>query len=143
MLAALVLGQAMVPLPAALRDAFRAAGLSHALAASGFHLSVLLGAVLLLTRRAPALIRWPAAFGAMGLFGLLAGGQPSVVRALLMGALAFVLKERGRRSRPLALLLLCLLLMLLLRPSWLLDVCLLYTSPSPRDQRGSRMPSSA
>ena len=28
---------------------------------------------------------------------------------------------------------------------WLMDpnVCLLYTSPSPRDQRGSRMPSSA
>ena len=25
----------------------------------------------------------------------------------------------------------------------LLDTCLLYTSPSPRDQRGSRMPSSA
>ena len=122
LLAALVLGQAMVPLPASLRGAFRAAGLSHALAASGFHLSVLLGAVLLLTRRAPALIRWPAAFGAMGLFGLLAGAQASVVRALLMGALAFVLKERGRRSRPLALLLLCLLLMLLLRPSWLLDV---------------------
>ena len=24
-----------------------------------------------------------------------------------------------------------------------LDACLLYTSPSPRDQRGSRMPSSA
>ena len=26
---------------------------------------------------------------------------------------------------------------------WLLNPCLLYTSPSPRDQRGSRMPSSA
>ena len=25
----------------------------------------------------------------------------------------------------------------------LIDLCLLYTSPSPRDQRGSRMPSSA
>ena len=25
----------------------------------------------------------------------------------------------------------------------LFDACLLYTSPSPRDQRGSRMPSSA
>ena len=24
-----------------------------------------------------------------------------------------------------------------------MDACLLYTSPSPRDQRGSRMPSSA
>ena len=39
-----------------------------------------------------------------------------------------------------------------LEPTWLYDVlrdvvaagtCLLYTSPSPRDQRGSRMPSSA
>ena len=28
-------------------------------------------------------------------------------------------------------------------PSALLRDCLLYTSPSPRDQRGSRMPSSA
>ena len=27
--------------------------------------------------------------------------------------------------------------------SCLLEICLLYTSPSPRDQRGSRMPSSA
>ena len=26
---------------------------------------------------------------------------------------------------------------------YLLFICLLYTSPSPRDQRGSRMPSSA
>ena len=26
---------------------------------------------------------------------------------------------------------------------WSVDPCLLYTSPSPRDQRGSRMPSSA
>ena len=29
------------------------------------------------------------------------------------------------------------------RMSKLFDICLLYTSPSPRDQRGSRMPSSA
>ena len=28
-------------------------------------------------------------------------------------------------------------------PRVLSEVCLLYTSPSPRDQRGSRMPSSA
>ena len=45
-MAALVLGSAQVPLPAELRQAFRLAGLSHALAASGFHLSVLLGACL-------------------------------------------------------------------------------------------------
>ena len=29
------------------------------------------------------------------------------------------------------------------RASWAYPPCLLYTSPSPRDQRGSRMPSSA
>ena len=27
--------------------------------------------------------------------------------------------------------------------AWIFNICLLYTSPSPRDQRGSRMPSSA
>ena len=32
---------------------------------------------------------------------------------------------------------------LIIRGYPLLDICLLYTSPSPRDQRGSRMPSSA
>ena len=42
----LVMGRAMAPLPDAITSSFRAAGLSHALAASGFHLSVLLGVVL-------------------------------------------------------------------------------------------------
>ena len=121
-LAALVLGSAVSPVPAAVREAFRAAGLSHALAASGFHLTVLLGAVMLLGRKAPPLLRWALAFGALGLFLLLAGAQPSVVRAVLMGAVAFTVQESGRRSRPLAVLLLCLLLMLVLRPAWLLDV---------------------
>jgi competence protein ComEC len=121
-LSALVLGSAVSPLPAEVREAFRAAGLSHALAASGFHLSVLLGAVLLVARPLPAPLRWALALGAMACFLLLAGAQPSVVRAVLMGALAFALQEAGRRSRPLAVLLLCLLVMLLLRPAWLLDV---------------------
>ena len=50
LLAALVLGSAQVQLPAELREAFRVAGLSHALAASGFHLSVVLGSVLAVGR---------------------------------------------------------------------------------------------
>ncbi|WP_392346261.1 ComEC/Rec2 family competence protein [Parasynechococcus sp.] len=52
-LAALVLGGAQVQLSEDIREAFRMAGLSHALAASGFHLSVLLGSVLMLARRLP------------------------------------------------------------------------------------------
>ena len=121
-LAALVLGSAVVPVPMAVREAFRVAGLSHALAASGFHLTVLLGAVMALGRSAPKPVRWLLALGAMLLFLLLAGPQPSVVRAVLMGAVAFVVQESGRRARPLGVLLLCLLLILLVAPAWLLDV---------------------
>ncbi|WP_216900948.1 ComEC/Rec2 family competence protein [Synechococcus sp. CCY 9618] len=122
LLAALVLGSAVVPLPADLRADFRAAGLSHALAASGFHLSVLLGAVLALGRSLGRPLRLALGGAAMGLFLLLAGAQPSVVRAVLMGAIALLLLETGRRGRPLGILSLSLAGMLLLRPAWLHDV---------------------
>ena len=118
-LAALVLGSAVAPLPAEVRDAFRAAGLSHALAASGFHLSVLLGAVLAVGRRLGTLARLLLAGGAMLLFVVLAGPQPSVVRAVLMGAMALLALESGRRGRPLGLLVLTAAVMVLLRPGWL------------------------
>jgi competence protein ComEC len=121
-LAALVLGSAASPPPAVVRDAFRVAGLSHALAASGFHLTVLLGAVMVLARRLPGPLRSCAAAAAMGLFLLLAGPQPSVVRAVLMGAVAFALHESGRRSRPVVVLALCVALILICSPAWLLDV---------------------
>ncbi len=121
-LAALVLGSAVVPLPAELREAFRASGLSHALAASGFHLSVLLGVVLPLGARLPQGARLGLAAGAMGLFVLLAGPQPSVLRAVLMGALALAVLESGHRSRPLGILGASALVLLLARPDWLLDV---------------------
>ena len=118
-LSALVLGSAVSPLTSEVREAFRAAGLSHALAASGYHLTVLLGAVMLVARGLMAPLRWALALGAMAGFLLLAGPQPSVVRAVLMGAVAFALQESGRCSRPLAVMLLCLLqtrLLLLLSP---------------------------
>jgi competence protein ComEC len=122
LLAALVLGSAVVPLPPELREAFRAAGLSHALAASGFHLSVLLGTVRAISRGMGRVPRLLLAGAAIALFLLLAGPQPSVVRAVLMGSAALLLLEGGRRGRPLAILLLTALVMLLLQPRWLADV---------------------
>jgi competence protein ComEC len=121
-LAALVLGSALAPLPAEVRELFRAAGLSHALAASGFHLSVLLGAVLPLARRLPRLPRLLLVAGAMALFVLLAGPQPSVLRAVLMAAISLAALECGRRGRPLAVLLASVLLLLLIWPRWLVAV---------------------
>jgi competence protein ComEC len=122
LLAALVLGSAVVPLPSELRDDFRVAGLSHALAASGFHLTVLLGAVLALAKPLGRSLRLPLAALAIGLFLLLAGPQPSVVRAVLTGAVALVALEFGRRSRPLPWLVMAAAVMLLVRPDWLQDV---------------------
>ncbi len=118
LLAALVLGGAQVELSSELREAFRVAGLSHALAASGFHLSVLLGATLALTRRVGMPLRLAAGVGSMAIFLALAGGQPSVVRAVLMGATALLIRERGSRAQPMGVLLTTLVLMLLVNPSW-------------------------
>ena len=121
-LAALVLGRAVVPLPADLREAFRASGLSHALAASGFHLTVLLGAVRALAGGLGSGLRLLLGGAAMLLFLLLAGPQPSVVRAVLMGGVAWLALEAGRRARPLVVLLLASLGMLALQPAWAGDV---------------------
>jgi competence protein ComEC len=122
LLAALVLGSAVVPLPQELKEAFRVSGLSHALAASGFHLTVLLGAVLVMARPFGRAGRLLLAGGAILLFLLLAGPQPSVVRAVLMGALALGAREAGLRGKPLGLLIVSAAAMLLLRPDWLHDV---------------------
>jgi len=122
LLAALVLGSAVVPLPMELRDAFRAAGLSHALAASGFHLTVLLGLVSALARPLGRPLRLLLAGAAMLLFLLLAGAQGSVVRAVLMGAVALLALEFGRRTRPLGLLAAVVVAMLALNRLWLTDV---------------------
>jgi competence protein ComEC len=149
-LAALVLGSAVVPLPAELREAFRASGLSHALAASGFHLTVLLGAMRPLVGRLGAPLRVAAGLAAMGAFVLLAGPQPSVLRAVLMAGVALLVLEAGGRSRPLGLLALTVALLLLWRPQWLLDVgfqlsvvataALVVQAPALERQIGSRLP---
>ena len=54
----------------------------------------------------------------MALFLALTGAQPSVVRAMLMGAAALLIGESGHRSRPLGVLLVTLVLMLLVHPAW-------------------------
>ena len=118
LIAALVLGGAQVSLPFELRHAFRVAGLSHALAASGFHLSVLLGAALWLGRRTKPRLRVGFAALALVLFPTLAGAQPSVIRAVLMGAAVLLIRESGERSRAIGVLVVTLIVMLLIHPGW-------------------------
>jgi ComEC/Rec2-related protein len=119
----ILLGEARA-LPPELQEAFRRSGTSHLLAASGLNVAVVTGLVFWLARRlrlgvqAAAL---PAAAGA-GLYALLAGASPSVVRAAVMAWVGLLALVCGRRSSPANSLVLGALALLVFRPGWLQDV---------------------
>ncbi|MYF35733.1 MAG: ComEC/Rec2 family competence protein [Synechococcus sp. SB0678_bin_12] len=117
LLAALVMGQKMAQVPDIIREDFRRAGLSHALAASGFHLSVLLSSVLLMAGQRRLLRLGLGALVILG-FIVLAGSQPSVVRAALMAGLGLLLLSLKTRQRPVGVLLVAVIAMLLIAPVW-------------------------
>ena len=117
LLAALVMGQKMAQVPDVIREDFRRAGLSHALAASGFHLSVLLSSVLLIAGQRRLLRLGLGALVILG-FIALAGPQPSVVRAALMAGLGLLLLSMKTRQRPVGVLLVAVISMLLIAPVW-------------------------
>ena len=117
LLAALVMGQKMANVPEVIREDFRRAGLSHALAASGFHLSVLLSSVLLMAGQRRLLRLGLGALVILG-FIALAGPQPSVVRAALMAGLGLLLLSLKARQRPVGVLLVAVIAMLLMAPVW-------------------------
>ena len=151
LLAALVLGGAQVTIPQGLRESFRVAGLSHALAASGFHLSVLLGATLAIGRCAGRAARLVMAALTLVGFVLMAGAQPSVVRAALMAGIALLIRDRDHRSHGLGLLIATLVVMLLVQPTWARAIGfqfsaaatagLLITAPGWSERIGSLLPS--
>ncbi|MBX9723840.1 MAG: ComEC/Rec2 family competence protein, partial [Candidatus Obscuribacterales bacterium] len=89
LLASIVLGDKAVKLGQDITDKFRACGLSHILAASGFNLSVVAIAIYFVLRFCVRNL-WIAnsiCFLGMLVFVVIAGPSPSVVRACLMGAL--------------------------------------------------------
>ncbi len=90
-----MLGSFQVQLPEDLHLAFRVAGLSHALAASGFHLLVLLVAALEVGCSLGRSLRLALAALALSIFLICAGAQPLVVRAVLMGATALMNRDFG------------------------------------------------
>ncbi|SDQ75651.1 ComEC/Rec2 family competence protein [Actinopolyspora saharensis] len=117
-------------LPATVREEFRKAGLTHLTAVSGANLAIVCGAALALLRlvRAPRPLAAAGAGCALLGFVVLAGGEPSVLRAAVMGGiglLALVL-GRGRATLPaLAASVIVLLLVdpeLAIRPGFALSV---------------------
>ncbi len=109
---ALLLGEGNA-VDADLNDAIRSSGVSHILAVSGMHVTVLAGALVWLVQslwlRSPLALRWEArrAASALGvvlapLVTAFAGGAPSAWRAAVMSVLSYGLVACGRRPNALA-----------------------------------------
>ncbi|MGB3535818.1 MAG: ComEC/Rec2 family competence protein [Microcoleaceae cyanobacterium] len=122
LLSAIVLGRRAVDLPYDIRDAFVQVGLAHVLAASGFHVSLLLGTVLTLTRRLQAQTR--LSLGSLTLLGYvgLTGGSASVLRAALMGGAALIGLVLQRQVKSLNVLFAVAIVLLLWNPQWIWDL---------------------
>jgi competence protein ComEC len=110
---AMALGNEAVDLPFDVKDAFVRVGLAHALAASGFQVSLIVAAIISFTKRYLVGI---LAFVAM------AGPQPSVLRAAVMGIAVLVGMLLARQLRPLNSLLLAAVVLLVIEPTWIWDV---------------------
>ncbi len=122
LISAMTLGRKAVNLPYEIRDSFIDAGLAHTLAASGFHVSLLLALVLgSLKSRSPKV---QAAGGGLALllYVGLTGLQPSVVRASVMGMGAMIGLATQQKVKPLGGLLMAAVLILLFNPTWIWDV---------------------
>ncbi|MFP4299527.1 MAG: ComEC/Rec2 family competence protein [Spirulinaceae cyanobacterium] len=122
LVSSMVLGRRAVDLPLDIQDRFVKAGLAHTLAASGFHVSLLLGLVLTLTRRLGSRSRLATGLGVLLLYIGLTGMQPSVMRAALMGVGVLVALVAERKTKPLGLLLLVATVLLAIDPLWVWDL---------------------
>ncbi|MEC4804549.1 MAG: ComEC/Rec2 family competence protein [Jaaginema sp. PMC 1079.18] len=122
LVSSMVLGRRAVDLPFDIQERFVKAGLAHTLAASGFHVSLLLGLVLTLTRRLGSRSRLGIGLGVLLLYIGLTGMQPSVMRAALMGVGVLIALVTERRTKPLGLLLLVATILLVIDPLWIWDL---------------------
>ncbi|MBC7970292.1 MAG: ComEC/Rec2 family competence protein [Verrucomicrobia bacterium] len=119
LVSSMVLGSRGVDLPFDLKDQFTRAGLAHALAASGFQSSLILGVVLALTRRFSAKVQFFAGTASLFVFVGLTGIQPAVLRAALMGFGSLIALVLERKVKPLGALLFTGVLLLLFNPLWI------------------------
>ncbi len=122
LVSAMVLGSKAVDLPYEIRDLFVQAGLAHALAASGFQTSLILGVVLGLTKRTRRVTQFILGSFALILFLSLTGFQPAVLRAVIMGFAALIGLVLKRKVMQLGSLMLAATLLLLFNPLWIWDL---------------------
>jgi len=119
LVSSMVLGAKAVDLPYDIRDLFVRTGLAHALAASGFQTSLILGVILQLTKGTNKAIQ--ITMGGVGLTGFLflAGFEPAVLRAVIMGFAALLGLALEKGVKQLGSLLIAATLLLIFNPLWI------------------------
>ncbi|WP_446360176.1 ComEC/Rec2 family competence protein [Coleofasciculus sp. G2-EDA-02] len=122
LLSSIVLGRKAVDLPYDIRDLFISTGFAHILAASGFHVSLILGSVLALTKPWGTKAQFGIGLTALLIYVGLTGLQPSVLRAAIMGLGALVALLTHRQVKPLGSLLLAATILLIINPLWIWDL---------------------
>ena len=122
LVSSMVLGSRVVDLPFDIKDQFTRIGLSHALAASGFQVSLILGVVLALVKRFSTRLQAGAGAAAILIFLGLTGLEPSVLRAVIMGLGLLVGLLMKRSVKPLGGLLLAAIILLIVNPTWIWDL---------------------
>lgn len=122
LVSAMVLGRLAVDLPFDIRDEFIQVGLAHVLAASGFHVAVILSLIQVLMRRFSDKIQLGNGTTVLVAYVFLTGGSASVWRAAFMGFAALLAPVMQRRVNPLGCLLLAAFVLLLINPLWIWDL---------------------
>ena len=122
LLAGIVLGVKR-GLPDSFYQHLQKTGTLHLVVASGYNISVVLGTLVgllagLLRRQWAILV----GFLAVIFYTVMAGGEPAIVRAAIMGSLAYLGQILGRKSESLRLLMVAGGIMLLVNPFYLLDL---------------------
>jgi len=122
LVSSIVLGHQVVDLPYDTQDQFIQVGLAHAIVASGFKVSLILGLVLAGTRRLSQKVQFSIGTAALVIYVGLTGFHPPVLRAAVMGCGALIGLVVQRKRKPLNSLLIAATLLLLFNPVWIWDI---------------------
>ncbi|WP_262562482.1 ComEC/Rec2 family competence protein [Acaryochloris sp. CCMEE 5410] len=122
LVSAMVLGHRRVDLPFDLRNRFVKVGLAHALAASGFHVSIILAGLLKITGRLSSRTQLFTGLIGLILFIFLSGFEPSVSRAVLMGMAGLAAVAANQKLNPVGVLLVVAVGLLVIQPQWIWDL---------------------
>lgn len=122
LVSSMVIGSRAVDLDLDLQNSFRLAGLAHTLAASGFHVSLLLGTVLFFCQSLSPRQRLIIGIVSLVIYATITGFYPSILRSSLMGIAGLIAIVNDRSVKSCASLLLVGAILLLINPLWIWDI---------------------